>query len=162
MILSVTGHRPDKLGGYSPEAAGILFDTAIIVLKKYPNITQVISGMALGWDTAIAKAAINMGIPFVAAVPFKEQPSKWPEASQVLYFSLLSLAKEVRYVSESGYSAAKMQIRNEWMVDQADKVAALWNGSIGGTMNCVNYAHKVGKPVDQYWDLFTSIKHRYA
>lgn len=39
------------------------------------------------------------------------------------------------------------QQRNQWMVDRADAVLAVWDGSPGGTANCVNYARKVGKPI---------------
>ena len=40
-----------------------------------------------------------------------------------------------------------MQKRNEYMVDLADKVIAVWNGSTGGTYNCVKYAEKCGKEI---------------
>ena len=33
-----------------------------------------------------------------------------------------------------------MQARNEWMVDQATRLAALWDGSSGGTGNCFQSA----------------------
>lgn len=34
------------------------------------------------------------------------------------------------------------------MVDHADKVLAVWNGSTSGTLNCIKYAEKLGKSVD--------------
>ena len=40
-----------------------------------------------------------------------------------------------------------MQKRNEYMVDLADRVIAVWDGSKGGTANCVKYAEKVGKEI---------------
>ncbi len=40
-----------------------------------------------------------------------------------------------------------MQVRNEYMVDRADLVLALWNGTPGGTGNCVRYARTRGVPV---------------
>jgi uncharacterized phage-like protein YoqJ len=40
-----------------------------------------------------------------------------------------------------------MQIRNEWMVDRADQVIAIWDGTSGGTANCVEYATKMNKPI---------------
>ena len=33
------------------------------------------------------------------------------------------------------------------MVDRSDFVLAFWNGTKGGTGNCVEYAKKQGKPV---------------
>jgi uncharacterized phage-like protein YoqJ len=44
-----------------------------------------------------------------------------------------------------------MQRRNEWMVDRADKLVALWDGSWGGTFNCIEYARKKGVPFDNLW-----------
>jgi uncharacterized phage-like protein YoqJ len=43
--------------------------------------------------------------------------------------------------------AEAMQLRNIWMVDHADEVWAFWDGSKGGTANCVKYAERVNKPV---------------
>jgi hypothetical protein len=44
-----------------------------------------------------------------------------------------------------------MQIRNEWMVDHCTHVAALWDGSPGGTGNCIRYVRKIGRPFDNLW-----------
>ena len=41
----------------------------IIELKQEHPTLVLISGMAEGWDEAIAKAAIRFEIPFIAAVP---------------------------------------------------------------------------------------------
>ncbi|PAD70641.1 hypothetical protein CHH83_02225 [Bacillus sp. 7586-K] len=38
-----------------------------------------------------------------------------------------------------------MQKRNEWMVDNSDYVIAVWDGTKGGTGNCVKYAQKQNK-----------------
>jgi len=57
------------------------------------------------------------------------------------------LADGVVVVSEGGYSARNMQRRNEWMVDHSDKVLAVWDGSNGGTGNCVAYARSIGREI---------------
>ena len=38
------------------------------------------------------------------------------------------------------------------MVDLSDMVAAFWDGSSGGTGNCVRYALKVGKKMVRFSD----------
>jgi uncharacterized phage-like protein YoqJ len=151
MIYAGTGHRPNKLGGYSKEVNRKLLDVA---RRNLEGCTTVISGMALGWDMALAHAARMEGIPFIAAVPFKGQERIWPKESQESYYDMLRAAKEVVYVCEEGYAPWKMQVRNQWMVDHCDVVLALWNGSSGGTGNCVEYADKVGKPIKNVWDDF--------
>lgn len=47
----------------------------------------------------------------------------------------------VRYICK-GYSKAGFQIRNEWMVDRAARVIAVYNGEPGGTRNTIEYANK--------------------
>lgn len=149
MIISGTGHRPDKLGGYSDDVLVKLKTLAIDLIPE--DTTKIITGMALGWDTALALAAIWRHIPFVAAVPFLGQEKMWPKESQTRYHNLLGAAEDVVYVCDQGYAPWKMQIRNEYMVDHCDTVLALWDGSAGGTSNCVKYAEKKGKPIINIW-----------
>jgi uncharacterized phage-like protein YoqJ len=37
--------------------------------------------------------------------------------------------------------------RNEWMIDHANVVVAVWDGTSGGTANAVKYAKKIKRPV---------------
>lgn len=106
--------------------------------------------MAQGWDQAIAASCIYLDIPFVAAVPFEGQELLWPEAARAQYRSLPEKASVIEVISEGGFSVAKMQVRNKWIVDHSDKMLALWNGSVGGTCNCVAYA-KPRIPVMNCW-----------
>lgn len=150
MILAATGHRPVKLGGYGAYVfARLKLGARHYLADAAPD--RVISGMALGWDQAWAWAAVDLGIPFVAAMPFYGQETQWPEESRERYHDLLEHAAEVVTVCEGGYAPWKMQRRNEWMVDHCDKMIALWDGSNGGTANCVRYAERVGKPVENLW-----------
>ena len=152
MIVAFTGHRPDKLpnketGYIIPNPTYIHVCQKIETALKELKPEKVISGMALGVDQWAANIAVKLGIPFVAAVPFLGQEGKWPQASQRIYKILLAKASEIVIVCEEGYAAYKLQKRNEWMVDHSDKLIAVWNGSKGGTGNCVDYATKVGKEI---------------
>ena len=146
MILAVTGHRPHKLGGYSDEAFKKLYTLASDYLAVLQP-TLVITGMALGWDQAIAQAAIDLGIPFHAYVPCDSQDRKWPFEAGEKYRKLLSKAAKVVVTCPGPYAVWKMQVRNEKMVDEADTILACWDGSNGGTYNCIEYAKKKAKPV---------------
>ncbi len=141
-IYAATGHRPDKIGGYSVEAQNVQITVAKAYLrKKQPD--KIITGMALGWDTAWALAGLELDIPVIAAVPFKGQESRWRQESREEFEQILELCDEVKYVCDPGYAPWKMQIRNRWMVDKSTKLVALWNGTPGGTANCVEYARTV-------------------
>ena len=154
MIVSGTGHRPNKLGGYGMPATVKLVNLARDWLEENKP-SQVISGMALGWDYALAAAAFDLDIPFIAAVPFEGQEKMWPDESKRNYHTLLADASKVEYVCEPGYAPWKMQKRNEWMVDNSDLVLAVWNGTPGGTANCVRYAQQKGIEIVNLWDTLT-------
>lgn len=111
---------------------------------------KAVSGMALGIDQDFVSVCIDLRISFVAAVPFLGQESQWPAESQRLYFALLDRAEKVEYVCEPGYAPWKMQKRNEWMVDwigEDGRLLAIWDGSQGGTGNCVRYADQLGRKI---------------
>jgi len=151
MIIAGTGHRPDKLGGYSSDINLKLIDVVGPWLEKNKP-KKVISGMALGFDSALAEAALYLHIPLIVAIPFFGQETKWPKESQTKYNDILSNAVDKIYVCDQGYAPWKMQIRNEWMVDHCDILLALWNGSSGGTSNCIEYAKKKNKSIVNLWN----------
>lgn len=149
MIIAFTAHRPVKLGGYTLPNPTYLYVCREIsrALKEFKP-EKIITGMALGGDQWAAIIAHKLGIPFMAAIPFERQESKWPEASQKAYRLLRKLATEEVIVCPGGYSADKMQTRNEFMVNNCDKLIAVYNSDpAGGTANCVKYAKSVNKDV---------------
>jgi len=155
VIVAGTGHRPDKLGGYDAHTTKRVLHLAHQTLEHYkPEL--VISGMALGWDMVLAQAAINLNIPFHAYVPFIGQEQVWPSATRLYYKALLNHAADIIICSPSGYTKSAMQVRNQRMVDTCDLLIALWNGSNGGTANCVGYAIFVNRPYVNVWPQFCS------
>lgn len=152
IIVAGTGHRPNKLKeGFGSRA--ILLEVARESLQL-TAASHVISGMALGWDQALAFAALELGIPLIAAVPFKGQERKWPAQAQSDYRKMLERAERVEIMCERP-SLEAMQIRNEWMVDCADEMLALWNGvKEGGTWNCLHYAMRKRKPIQHEWESY--------
>lgn len=155
MILSFAGHRPDKLGGYGEAAHHKLVLIAHRFLAQTIDLEKVISGMALGWDQAVAEVAIDLKIPVIAAIPFDGQQRRWPQHEQDWYARLLEQCAERHVVSPGVYATWKMFKRNEWMVDNSDALVALWDGSSGGTANCVNYAIRRHKPWTNLWKYWT-------
>ena len=161
MILGFTGHRPVSLpGSYSEHTERALLSTADFVLAQYKP-TKVISGMALGWDLAVAQSAINRGIGLIAAVPFKSQSSRWPQSSQDRYQKLLDRASRIEIVSPGDYSPEAMQLRNQWIVDRCDRLMALWHQGKSGTKNCVDYALAINRPTFNCWATFGYFYHQH-
>jgi len=105
----------------------------------------VISGMAEGFDEALALAAIQANVPFIAAIPNKTyiqyywgtasilERDRTPEAQDIL-----SKAQEIVYVCPGVYGNDGRHSnfhRNEWMVDHAN-VVWVYNPTTRGTAQC--------------------------
>src|SRR5690242_2888513 len=146
MIITFSGHRPPKIGGF--RIPNPIYDHINKELKKLLEEIKpdkAISGMALGFDQWAAEVCLDLNIPFIAAVPHIGQEKMWPQESKDNYEYLISKASEVVIVSEGCYAPYKMQIRNQWMADRCDKLIACFDGSAGGTYNCIQYAKSIGK-----------------
>lgn len=158
--LSVTGHRPKKISNKLYDVNSDLSKTYISYFKSYiKSLLEVhdtincITGMALGVDTLFAIAVLqlqNSAYPvyLTCAIPCLNHSSKWPSSSTKIYDAILLRADDTVLVTNQAYTRDCMQLRNEYMVDHADSVLAVWDGTPGGTANCVNYTKSVGKPVD--------------
>jgi len=150
--IAGTGHRPDKSGGsYEEYFNGELENQKNMCIsylnEKNKSNIKIISGMAQGWDTALALAAIELDLPLIAAIPCVCQASRWTGQSKEIYDFILSEVDE-EYVLSETYTAWCMNNRNYWMVDRCDEVMAYWNRKKkGGTYNCVTYAKKKGVTV---------------
>lgn len=150
MTVAATGHRPDKLYGYDiHDIRYLLLMAKIQQYLRQVGCTRGISGMALGMDIIFAEAVLNLkkeGIPIklTCAIPCKNHKAKWGKSRWVdLYDQITQQADEVVVVSDCFYNQFVMQERNKWMVDRCDILLALYNGTEGGTKNCIDYA--VGK-----------------
>lgn len=151
MIVAFTGHRPQKLGGFNngTNLCKPIMEAIHQAIKGlYKPVSLIISGMALGVDTWAAEYAVAANIPFAAYIPFIGQEKAWPIESQLVYFELLRKAKEVKYICTPGYAAWKMQERNQAMVNDCDILFAVWDGTSGGTSNCITYARSKGKEIN--------------
>lgn len=155
-IVAFTGHRPNKLpGGWNGDGGKLaewlgqkLFDDGV----KY-----VIVGGALGIDQIAMQAAKMAGCHITLIEPFPGFWRKWPEHRieeymELKYSTPKSHIKMMYADEEESYSAWKMQKRNQDMVDRATEVWAYWDGSQGGTCNCVRYAVNQGKQVRNLFD----------
>ena len=153
MILAATGHRPEKLGGYTPRNPvrnAVIAQLDIELMRLRPD--KVIVGMALGVDQWVAELCIANDLPFIAAVPYPSFPNHWPGPSQNHYRWLLTKAEGVHYVSMSNdYTPALLHARNEWMVRNSDELLAVQRtdtaGERSGTAGTIAYAVSLHKPV---------------
>jgi len=152
-IVAFTGHRPASLNGYeakdNKELLWALHERIEkLILENKANV--FISGMALGIDTWAALSVLKLKekypyIKLICAIPCKDHSSKWVASSKKLWKEITSKADKVVYVSEEPFTKWCMQARNVWMCDNCNMVLSVWDGTEGGTANCVAYATKIGK-----------------
>lgn len=149
MKIAITGHRPNKLNGDYNLTGPLVIAFIRPELQKIIDTvkpTLLISGMALGIDTLWAQMAIDNKIPFLAALPCWEQDSQWPNISRSRYHSILKNPLcTTHFVHEGYYNNFCMQKRNEYMVNACDFLIAVWDGTPGGTANCLRYAEQTGR-----------------
>lgn len=144
MIIGVTGHRT-----LSHSYENIYKKTKELFIEN--EVTKVVSGMALGFDTIAAKIAIEMNIPLIAALPFEEQAKLWNEEDKETYISLLEKAEHV-YVQPIPLNSPNRHNqgyfgRNRWIVSQSNiLVAYMINDKDGGTAHTWKEAGKKDIP----------------
>lgn len=177
MIVAGTGHRPDKLrigraNAYDAAVFARLVGVCAAELRRLAPAT-VIAGGALGFDEALAVAALEVrdaaGLALHLMLPFPSYDARWPEAARRRYAAIAARADVVTWVTPAeglphdprtgarlalttGQAAALLHRRNRAMVDAADRVLACWNGDgSGGTAGTVAYAAGRGRPVTNLW-----------
>lgn len=139
---AITGHRPNRIPDM--DVVALALHDAFIDL----GITHVIQGMADGVDLISASVAWDYEIPFSSARPWHEhKPSEeWSDS----YTFALTHSENLWIVNDAiGYPGPQVyQERNEFMVDRADILIAVWDDlKMGGTWNTIKYAIKTGCPI---------------
>lgn len=155
-----TGHRPEKLPWGDDET-----DLRAVALKI--RITQAIGrayargyrifacGMARGcdlyfFDCVLGFSVTHPDVEIEAWLPCPEQCVGWSASSRQRYLEALKRCHRV-YTVETSYSPGCMIRRNRAMIDQAELVISVYDGSGGGTGSAVEYAFRTGVPVEALW-----------
>ena len=145
-----TGHRPEKLTRFEWL---IKRDLEKQIRQAIADGLDVfITGMARGVDIWAAEIVLKLrskGAPIklICACPYEGFEKQWEISWQDRYRKILNEADLVRYICP-GYSKSCFQIRNEWMVNHAARVIAVFNNTPGGTMNTIEYAIRQNVPVE--------------
>lgn len=157
MYCCFTGHRPEQLGRIANENSQrckelkqILSD--VIDRAVADSYTDFYCGMARGVDTYAAEAVIekmtaNKNIRLHAALPCPEQQLHWSSGDKERFEKILQYTSSKTIISPL-YTDTCMLSRNRFMVDNSQRVIAVWNGFFrGGTAYTVRYAKKENKEI---------------
>ena len=144
-----TGHRPEKLVRGEDIIRQDL--ETEICRAAAGGFSVFISGMARGVDIWAAQTVLELrkkgvGVKLICACPYNGLEKSWSRYWQTQYRDILRDADETHYIC-AGYSRGCFRLRNEWMVNRAARVIAVYREAAGGTKNTVAYAHRCGVPV---------------
>lgn len=148
-----TGHRPKDFDGWNAPAPQHVLDWLETYINKLVDMKDkitFISGAAQGVDQWAADIVLKVKkerpekeILLTIAMPYVGFGNNWPHAAREKLDKINKYADNVVYVLPKECTRDHwffLQKRNEWMVDRSELVLAVWNGSTGGTFNCVQYA----------------------
>lgn len=152
-----TGHRPAKFKwGYNeqhPDCVKLKLQLEREVAKLCEQgVTTFITGMAQGVDQWAALSVLKLKETFptirlVCALPCEGQTKGWTEDAKRRYDTILGQADATHFISRE-YTKDCMIVRNHWMIDHAQFVLAVYDGSYrGGTGATVRYAQQKGRQI---------------
>lgn len=127
-----------------------LFNDRIISVFKEVKPDAFIQGMAMGADLLAGKIALEQDVPLISAMPWPTHYKTIRPEWMPLYREMLDGSAEVYPVTEvDDYPGPWVyHKRNEWMVNECDRVLSWWDGrETGGTYAAIKYAQKIGKLV---------------
>lgn len=148
-----TGHRPEKLpwgnAEEDPRCLALKERLAQAVAEAYRDgYRYFICGMARGADFYFCEAVLALRerhpeVRLEAAIPCEEQAARWNDGERERYFSLVEQC-DVETMVQPHYDRGCMLRRDRYMVDHAERIIAVYDGTLGGTMYTVTYALKRG------------------
>lgn len=156
MIITGIAHPPERLRERSCLPSNELVYLANKALKDY-RATRLITSLEPGWEQALAKAALELNIPYVVAFPHPGRDAEWKQETRIVYYDLLSRSEEVYQVCDFSCENA-LQECHYWQADHSDIVLALWDYDFGDeTFNVIDYALNKGLEVDNLWQDWISV-----
>ena len=153
MIVGVTGHRDVE-----QEPGELLMFARLSVAKMVERgATEIITGMARGWDLKVARAADDIGVPYVAALPFPGQTTGWRDEDILDWSRALDRASKIVTVTRLPLTISYIK-RDRWIVDHCDELWALDSGRKSGSHTTVLYAEEIGRIVRPLWEPWTRFR----
>lgn len=123
MNLLITGHRKHKLENYDCEWIKDAITMVLMEAQTEYGFIRGYVGMASGVDLWFCESCRYLNIPYVACIPFEEQDKTMSKDDAEKRNELIKQSVEIK------------NVKNSWMVEQAQQGIVVWDGNKGGTHN---------------------------
>lgn len=139
-----TGHKPEKI----KEDINIIKANLAKEIRKAIDLgyDTFITGMADGVDIWAAEIVLeikeqNDNIKLICAVAYNGTEKERTLEKQEKFHDILGRSDGIEYMNRK-FATWVFFARDEWMVDRASYVIAVFNGTSGGTEHTLKYAEK--------------------
>jgi ribonuclease HI len=135
-LVLVTGHRPDRLGGYEPNpASDAVREKVAAMLRAMVEVDgplTVVSGLRLGAEQLGAEAALAEGLALVAVLPFPNPDAPWPAESRRWFADVVAAANtvitlEAEEPATKQMAGASIGRRDAWLARNVDAAVVVWD-----------------------------------
>lgn len=135
-LVLVAGHRPPELGGYHPNpvADGVRAKLAetLQAMVEVDGALTVVSGLRLGAEQLGAEAAVGIGLPLVAVLPYPDPDRPWPVEARRHFAELVGSAAttitlEHRSPATKQLAGAALARRDAWLARQVNAAVVVWD-----------------------------------
>lgn len=139
-----------------PDAARrFVRDGIAAVLTRADAPIVGLSSLAVGADQLFAELVLDAGGDLKVIVPSDEYESTFDADGRARYVALLAAAREVEKLTFPAPTEAAFLAAGRRIVDECELLIAVWDGlrarGVGGTADIVEYARRLGRPVEVVW-----------
>lgn len=159
MICAFSGHRPEKLPWGEDETDPRCRALKLLMERELRKLCEegclhYYCGMARGTDAyyleILQRLRQEYPLTIEAVIPCPSQSDQWSRSERLRYLRNLGLCDRTT-VLEERYTDGCMLRRNRYMVEHADVLLTVFDGSPGGTAATVRYAGSRGVRIVAVW-----------
>ena len=123
---------------------------AMAALRRH-RAAGVVSGLSLGWETALVEAAHDLKLPVTVLLAFKGVQSNWSLEHRQRFGRLLEKSDQVVTLFGGGYEPWKLRKARERAVSRGDLLLTLWDGHDAQVRAAIAFARARGRQVVNLW-----------
>jgi ribonuclease HI len=133
---TVDGHALVVVGQQDGDGAAARAWLAQLLVARRRAVTDlvVVTGLRRGAEQWAAQAAAEVGVPYVAVLPWPGPDADWPPADRAVFAELAGGAqRQVVLQGEApsgpGKARAALERRNAWLARAAAEAVVVWDGA---------------------------------